>query len=390
MGRARPLVAVNVRGAEVVASGVSRVIANLLEQLASDRWDWDLVLYTQRALDEGGRLGSVIRYANGARNVRVRVLGGGTVGFELWRIQRALAKDRPDVMINPTPESLVGGRIPTIVFAHDTLPEIISDKMPLRLVCWRALGMYKRSLRRAVRVICPSENTKDDIIRFYSLEDCRIVVVPYAVDQGITRIEMGRARERVRQRFEIRGRYMFMVNTAYFESFVQAYAAYLEVAGATACRLVVLGRPQPFARYEALLARLGASGHVDWLEGVSDEELSNLYSGAVAFVCPSYYEGFGFAPLEAMTCGTPTVAYATSSLPEVVGEGGILVPPDDTNAMVEVLVSLCSEENGTMRACWSERALARAALFSWDTAGKSIGNIVLAALGASESGRWPA
>lgn len=386
MDRNRVLVAVNIRGVDVVASGVRRVIVNLVEQLASENWDWNLVLYAQHAPHEGSRIASMVRSAPGARNVRIRVLGGGTLAFELRRLRRALAHDRPDVLINPMPESLVGRGIPTIVFAHDTLPEIISEKLPLRIRCWRALGMYRRSLRQAERVVCPSTNTRRDLVRFYGLDERQIVVIPYAVDRGIRRVDVAQAREYVKQRFGVRDRYMFMVNTAYFESFVYTYAAYRHNAGREACRLVILGRPHPFSRYEALVQQLDVHEYVDWLEGVSDEELSQLYSGAVVFVSPSQYEGFGFAPLEAMTCGTPTIAYATSSLPEVVGEGGILVPPDDTDAMVEALTSLCSEAADAIRADWSEKALAKAEQFSWDRTGNAVGELLLATIGTPESG----
>ncbi|MDD2733785.1 MAG: glycosyltransferase [Desulfuromonadaceae bacterium] len=97
---------------------------------------------------------------------------------------------------------------------------------------------------------------------------------------------------------------------------------------------------------------------------VPDEELSALYSGAYVFVYMSMYEGFGLPPLEAMRCGTPVVASNTSSLPEVVGEAGINIAPNDQEWLVTVLVELL--RNQELRAELSKRSLLRASELSWD------------------------
>ncbi|RLC64064.1 MAG: glycosyltransferase family 1 protein, partial [Chloroflexi bacterium] len=88
------------------------------------------------------------------------------------------------------------------------------------------------------------------------------------------------------------------------------------------------------------------------------------YRGAVAFVFPSRYEGFGLPPLEALACGTPVVGSAAASLPEVVGDAGVLLPPDDAEGMAEALIQLATDE--VFRARLSRRALAQAARFSWE------------------------
>jgi glycosyltransferase involved in cell wall biosynthesis len=84
----------------------------------------------------------------------------------------------------------------------------------------------------------------------------------------------------------------------------------------------------------------------------------------VAFIFPSRYEGFGLPPLEALACGTPVVSSDVASLPEVVGDAGVLLPPDDAQGMASALIQLAGDE--TFHAEMRRRALAQAARFSWE------------------------
>jgi len=97
---------------------------------------------------------------------------------------------------------------------------------------------------------------------------------------------------------------------------------------------------------------------------VAEEDKPALYRGAVAFLFPSRYEGFGLPPLEAMACGTPVVGSDAASIPEVVGDAGVLVDPDDAEGMAGAVIQLA--EDPTFHAELRRRALAQAARFSWE------------------------
>ena len=101
---------------------------------------------------------------------------------------------------------------------------------------------------------------------------------------------------------------------------------------------------------------------------VADDELPTLYGGADALCYPSRYEGFGLPPLEAMACGCPVLCSRSSSLPEVVGDAGILLSPDDSDAWARALGKLLSAP--PILARWRERGPAQAALFSWEKAAR--------------------
>jgi len=97
---------------------------------------------------------------------------------------------------------------------------------------------------------------------------------------------------------------------------------------------------------------------------IDDDKLPEFYRGAVVFIFPSLYEGFGLPPLEAMACGTPVLTSNVTSLPEVVGDAALMVDPYDVDAIAEGIKRLIGDDN--LRKELSQKGLARAKLFSWD------------------------
>jgi glycosyltransferase involved in cell wall biosynthesis len=104
------------------------------------------------------------------------------------------------------------------------------------------------------------------------------------------------------------------------------------------------------------------------------EHLPALYSGAIALVYVSLYEGFGLPTLEAMACGTPVLTSNVTSLPEVVGDAALIVDPYDVDAIVEGIKRLIGDDN--LRKELSQKGLARAKLFSWDRTAELVWSIL--------------
>ena len=108
---------------------------------------------------------------------------------------------------------------------------------------------------------------------------------------------------------------------------------------------------------------LHLADQVRFFHTVPDTDLVGLYNGAGVLATPSFYEGFGLPPLEAMACGTPVVVADRASLPEVVGEAGLLVNPDDPDDIAQALARVLTEE--PLRERMRELGLAQAARFTW-------------------------
>ncbi len=137
-------------------------------------------------------------------------------------------------------------------------------------------------------------------------------------------------------------------------------------------RLVLSGEPDREITEE--IDRLGLLGDVVFHELSADEPLSEAYRGAVAFVFPSLYEGFGLPPLEAMACGVPVLTSKVCSLPEVVGDAALLVNPIDVEEVADAIKRLVQDP--PLRARLQERGLARASLFSWNETARRTSSVL--------------
>ncbi len=150
------------------------------------------------------------------------------------------------------------------------------------------------------------------------------------------------------------------------ERVVRAFGQVAREAPALAHRLVLAGGS--WNRFDEDLHRLareeGAGACLVTTGYVTDRQMNALMSACAAFVYVSRYEGFGMPPLEAMVCGAPVITSNVSSLPEVVGEAGLQVPPDDTEAIAAALHRLLTDdaENARQRAL----SVARAGQFTWE------------------------
>ncbi|MBQ9775746.1 MAG: glycosyltransferase family 4 protein [Lentisphaeria bacterium] len=122
------------------------------------------------------------------------------------------------------------------------------------------------------------------------------------------------------------------------------------------------------AEMKHIKKRIILTGYID------DEDLAALYSGAEFFIYPSLYEGFGLPPLEAMQCGCPVITSNTSSLPEVVGNAGIMIAPDDLEGAVNAIESLL--HNQALRKKYINGGLERAARFKWEKAAEIITDVI--------------
>ncbi|MCA1554672.1 MAG: glycosyltransferase family 4 protein, partial [Chloroflexi bacterium] len=128
-----------------------------------------------------------------------------------------------------------------------------------------------------------------------------------------------------------------------------------------------------FPDVRPIIKDLQLGEHVHFVGDVAEDDKPALYSLASCAVFPSYYEGFGLPPLEAMACGTPVVAGDTSSLPEIVGDAGFLVNPDDVNRLAGAIIASLIDE--PLRAEHRVKGLAQAAKFSWQQCARATAKV---------------
>lgn len=256
--------------------------------------------------------------------------------------------------------------VPTVVTIHDVIPLILPEYRGSPLV-----RMYMRlvsaAAHQAQMVLTDSEASKRDIVRALGIDSERVRVVYLAAGKRYRPVEDKAILENVRVRYGLPDVYILYLGGFDPRKNVNILLrSYSQLADAPP--LVIAGRlpergsamaldPRPLAK------DLGIDGQVRFIGWVSEEDKPALYTAAWCFVFPSLYEGFGLPPLEAMACGTPVIASDSSSLPEVIGDGGLLVNSTSAAQLAEALGALCA--NPQLRAELAVRALARAAQFSW-------------------------
>ncbi len=262
----------------------------------------------------------------------------------------------------------------TVFTVHDLIYQLF-PQFHLPLNRWYLTLMMPRFLRRADRIIAISQHTARDVTRLLGIAPERITVIHEGVNPAYRRIKDPASLAAMRQRYGLPDRYILFFGTIEprknLVRLLEAYAALFQQAGAWPT-LVIAGRPgwlvaPVFERVKTL----GLEAQVRFTDWVAEADIPALMSAAELFVFPSLYEGFGLPPLEAMACGVPVVSSSTSSIPEIVGDAGLLVDPLDTGALTAAMRAALVDAD--LRAGLRARGLARAAQFTWEaTARKTI------------------
>ncbi|HQV69859.1 MAG TPA: glycosyltransferase family 1 protein [Thermoflexales bacterium] len=278
-----------------------------------------------------------------------------------------------------------------------TVYDMIPFLMPEALGSARARLTVRLLTAQAVRasraILTISNASRDDIARFFPSAKNKITVTPLAHDamfcpQPPAEIERIRAKFGLPERFTL-----YIASNKPHKNLVRLVEAWKELVGYWVLgkgdqqpttnnqQLIIAGHYDPrFPEAKTRVKELGLKQNVRFIENVPNADMPALYSACALFVYPSLYEGFGLTPLEAMACGAPVICSNTSSMPEVMGEAGILVNPASPNEIAQACLRVLGDEalRGQLRA----QSLARAAQFSWrKTAEETIGVYRLVASG---------
>lgn len=218
--------------------------------------------------------------------------------------------------------------------------------------------------RAAAHVLADSEATRADLVRIYGIPSAKVTVAYPGYDESLAPVRDPAVLTAVRDRYGISGEYFLYLGTLQprknLARLVQAFSRL-----PTRAVLVLAGQKGWLADdLFALIRRLGLEGRVLCPGYVRPEDRAPLLSGALAFVFPSLYEGFGLPVLEAQACGCPVICSSTSSLSEVAGDAALQVHPEDVAALSDAMARL--ESASDLRRELVERGFANLRRFSWE------------------------
>lgn len=350
--------------------GWNRYTVNLLAELPA--LGCELFLYTTAPLHES----HLARLGNASYVVRVAPAMRYPFWEQVW-LPRQCAVDRVDVLHSPFNFGLPwSSRCPRVLTVHDAIPYRQPDLCHrIREKTLRTELYHWIARTRAHQIITVSEHAKTDLIQYLSIPLQKITVTYEAADLRFHNVITGEERVRVRETYRLPQPYIFYVGGWEQRKNLQFLIQAFIEAGLEKVDLVLAGGDE---NQHANLENL-AAGRVRFLGWVTDNDLPALYAEALCFVYPSKYEGFGLQICEAMAAGCPTLAARVSSLPEVLGNGGLTFTLTDTGELVNLLRRVA--EDFEFRTDLARRAKKEAGRFSWKFTAEKTWAVYRSALG---------
>lgn len=340
--------------------GIGRYVVNLARALSSIAPDLDLRLFCDpTALSSRWTLA----------NLSLTHLPISPFSLQQqWRVRQTLRHLKAALYHSPYYLMPYRPGVPTVLTAYDVIPLVYPHYYTAaqRLIFRSA---HTLALKVAKMTLAISEATKADLVRRLGAQPDRIRVTPLAADPRFAP-QSTAAIQAVRDKYRLPDRYVLYVGSnkphKNLARLVSAFTISATRNPKPEVSLVIAGSWDN--RYPEARQLAAQNARIRFLGPIDDADLPALYGGALAFAFVSEYEGFGLPPLEAMACGVPVIAGNTSSLPEVIGDAGLLVDPHDVSAIAAALTRLIDDER--LRADLSQRGLARAVQFSWEHTAK--------------------
>ncbi len=361
-------------------SGVEEYAIGLLTALFRNDRESEFVLF----FNEWHDVDVDLSFADGFPNVTIRRfhIPNKLLNLSLWyfrypKIDTLLGG--VDVFFMPNINFVaVSDRAKLVVTAHDLSFRIAAKTFSYRQRLWHFFVNPKGLFRRADRIFAVSESTKNDLSFRYGIRAEKVEVIQSGVGPSFREYDRNDPKMlAVKDRYGLP--YSFILYLGAFEprknivAIVRAYDA-LRKAGhpELAKTALVLAGVSGWKEREILreVSKSLFRGDILMPGFVEDADKAAFYNLAGAFVYPSVYEGFGFPALEALSCGTPVIASNSSSLPEVVGDAGVLVDPHRPDELFRALEAVLLDRG--LRTRLRGKGLARAKAFTWDKAAKRV------------------
>jgi glycosyltransferase involved in cell wall biosynthesis len=355
-------IAIDAHSVGAQLAGNETYAVNLIEALAVIDQTNQYTLYVTKP-------SAVDRFANRWANFQVRRTLPHTPLVRIpLTLSAELRKNPVDVLhvqytAPPLTPCAVVATIHDLSFEH--LPETFNRRSRAQLQL-----TVRRTARKAARILTLSEFSRQDIIETYKTDRERVVVTPPAASAHFAPVGDATELRRIRTIYRIERDYILALGSIQprknLVRLIKAYSSLWET-GKEALPQLVLAGGRRWLEGDTIRAAENSAAAKDILFTgyVPDADLPVLYSGATCFVYPSYFEGFGLPLIEAMQCGVPVLAGNKTSMPEVVGDAGVLVDPLNESAIAGGLAQLI--ERPDYRAELRVKGLERAKTFNWQT-----------------------
>jgi glycosyltransferase involved in cell wall biosynthesis len=257
-------------------------------------------------------------------------------------------------------------RAKSIVTIHDVIHLIFPPPTPLGIGYIYARTVMAGAIKKAQMVLTGSVHTKRDLNNLFpKYQEHKIRVTPYGVGEEFVPLERKVVENFLAKKGIPKDFFLYVGDSKPHKNLSTLIEAFSVVARRIDCYLVIAGTtPENHHPLRQKILEYNIAPRVIFPGFIPDPELPFLYNAAQVFVFPSLYEGFGLPPLEAMACNTPVICSQTSSLPEVVGDSAILLPPKEVDLWSDAMYNVFT--NKDLQEKMKKKGRARARSFSWE------------------------
>ena len=293
---------------------------------------------------------------------------GGLVRFLWTQFVLPFKVKKNDIVYHPFQYLSILSRSKQIITIHDFIPLYYPEVAKHQYYYYKIVMPIL--LKKAHKIICISENTKNDVVKFFNVDEDKLIKIYNGYDEKL--FNKNAIKDNVLNKYNIDKPYFISVGAGYSHKNLEAaLKAFKNVTESSLCEFIIVGKDSDYInKLKVLCKELKIEEKVRFVGYVPDEDLPTLYNKAIAFVYPTLYEGFGLPILEAMACGTVVLCSNNSSLPEVYGDAAISFDANDIQEIEKAMNLILSNKDESIRLI--ELSKKRIAMFNWNITANEI------------------
>lgn len=363
-------IAVDIRDAVRQKTGKGWYVYNMVgELLALDR-DNSYILYSNSKKNPFA----------GFQNATLKFIESSPVKWH-FKVLRDLKEEKADIFFAPTSyiiPAFAPKNLRVIITVHDLAAFLYPSANNTKAMIVERLTL-KRALKKASDVFVVSENTKKDLLKKFKFREHRIHLTPCAASQVFSGPVSEEELSAFKSEKNLPDNFLLAVGTLEprknFSTLIKSFVNIKKWH--PGYKLVIVGKKGwKYGEIESTIKKYGLEKEVIFPGYLKDADLKKMYKLAKVFVFPSLYEGFGIPPLEAMASGCPVISSNRASMPEVIGDAGLLIDPTNAYKLADAVSGLLENEN--VRNMMVERGYRQAEKFKWENGARTALDVFLA------------